>query len=78
MIRSLFLMMLWLLPCFVCSCRISLSRAHLRYHGRLAKLLCGVDLLGEDLLELLGCGLLDALGNLGGASSVADLAGLVV
>jgi len=37
-----------------------------------------VDLLGEDLLELFGSGLLNGLGNLGGAGGVADLAGLVV
>lgn len=41
-------------------------------------LLGGVDLLREDLLELLGSSLLDGLGDLGGASGVADLAGLVV
>jgi hypothetical protein len=37
-----------------------------------------VDLLGEDLLKLLGGGLLDGLRDLAGASGVADLAGLGV
>lgn len=41
-------------------------------------LLGGVDLLGEDLLELLGSGLLDGLRDLAGAGGVADLAGLSV
>ena len=41
-------------------------------------LLCGVNLLGEDLLKLLGCSLLDALRNLAGAGGVANLAGLLV
>jgi hypothetical protein len=37
-----------------------------------------VDLLRKHLLELLGSGLLDGLGDLGVASGVADLAGLLV
>lgn len=37
-----------------------------------------MDLLGEDLLKLLGSGLLNGLRDLAGASGVADLAGLGV
>ena len=37
-----------------------------------------MDLLGENLLELLGSGLLDGLRDLAGAGGMADLAGLGV
>jgi hypothetical protein len=41
-------------------------------------LLCRVDFLRENLLELFGSSLLDGLRNLAGTSGVADLASLLV
>jgi hypothetical protein len=42
------------------------------------KLLCRMNFLRENLLELFGSSLLDGLGNLAGAGGVADFAGLLV
>lgn len=61
------------------SIELSSDAAHSSCRNHQSKcLLGGVDLLGENLLELLGCSLLDSLRDLAGAGGVADLASLGV